>query len=296
MQDQTPVEPTETPNEQPNPEQPLQEQPVAEVPAEEPAQAEPAPEQPEAASQPTQVTPEVSPAEDDSIDIPSFEAARQYWQQQNQQQAQFQQQQQVQQAPQQPQQAQMPQPNVAAPLNVSDFTDQYGNVDMQKFSTAMATRDSQIADLVTQRAVAQATQMADQRFVQAKQEERLWEKAFSKYPELKDNKELRDTVHNYWMGTAGVGQTPSTPLKAAERIMKYVGQAKQQGIQDATQSVKIQASAHLEDANTTPPNQESVRKSELLGKVGSKDRKEARGAREDLVKEWIKSGNIKLPS
>lgn len=81
---------------------------------------------------------------------------------------------------------------------------------------------------------------AQQAYAEQRAEEKGWEKAYEKYPELKTNKELRDLVHRTRLGEVtdmlGRTQDPSsvklpTPAQIADRFFKYIGNAKQEGLQ-----------------------------------------------------------------
>jgi hypothetical protein len=269
-------------------------EPTNEAPPQAPEQpAEPQEPAPEAAPEPSQVTPEATPQpapqepapqpeeEDDDLDpIPSFNIPHQP------------------EPPVAPQQTPTPQNQSQVQpvpqLNPQDFADDYGNVDMAKFSQAMQARDAALAQQVAQSVSQNVLQQTTQLNLAMRQEERLWKKAEEAYPDLNGNKELRDMVHNLRVNYVERG-SKMTPKQAADKIFKYVKGAKEQATQDATQTVRVQASAHLESAGNTA-SQETLQTRDNISQIGHHDRRTARNARENTLKDWIKSGKIQLPS
>lgn len=206
----------------------------------------------------------------------------------------------------QPVQPQYQQPQYQQPaqqgvpqLNPQDFADEYGNVDVAKFTQAMQARDAalaqQVAQAVSQQVLQQSSQQTSQQLLAMRQEERAWQKAETKYPELKNNKELRDLVHNTRINYLDKGSRMS-PSQAADKLFKFIQGAEQRGQAQATETVRVQAvTTHLETASNTA-SESAVRARENATRIGSSNRREARAAREDLIKDWIKNNQIQLPS
>jgi len=118
-----------------------------------------------------------------------------------------------------------------------------------------------LASQINQR-IAQAEQnaaaRAQQLYAEQESEKRQWDKAYEKYPDLKNNKEMRDLVHNARLGKVtellSSNSDPSsiklpTPAQVADNLFKYVGQAKTEGMQQANQNTQVQKSGVLETAS-----------------------------------------------
>ena len=267
---------------------------VTETPAE-PVQAI----EPEPATQTVeevvQTTETIEVEEDDEESIPTFYNP---YQTQDAQSPQVQEYQQTQQ--QQPQtQQQAPQ---LPSLDPTQFTDEYGNVDMAKFSQAMAQRDqalvAQVASTLqadsqqtTRQVLEQAAQISTQKVMEARAEERAWERTFEKYPQVKANKDLRDQVHKMRLGeVASTGKNVS-PVKVADRLFKVIASAREEGVKQATQTVTIQSSAHLETSNNTA-SEKGLKAQKDWTNIGSRDRRESDSARTSLLKQMLADGQI----
>lgn len=249
---------------------------------------EPAPETPQQAtveqpSEPAQAPVEqpapVEEPDDDESDIPTFA-----------------------QRPQQPSQTPQtpaPAPIEVKPLDPKDFSNDVGEIDTNAFAQAMQTRDEQLRQAmvqdITQQLIPslqqQIGQVSAQQVTAVKREERQWEQAFKKYPEIQENKELRDTVHQYRIGVLQTQGVEITPRQAADRVLKFSSQAKQQGAKEATQSVRIQASGHLETADNTASDR-GLKQQQTLREIDSRDRRVATQAREDTLKDMLAKGLI----
>jgi len=243
------------------------------------------------------VTPEIE--EEDELDIPTFYNP---WAQQPS-------------APQQQEQPQQPQvqappqvPTPAAPasLDPTQFTDQYGNVDMAKFTQAMQLRDQALVAQVQQsvtanyqtdyqavlkQAVEQASQTATQQVMAAKTEERAWERTFDKYPQVKQNKDLRDQIHKMRMGEVAITGKNVSPVKIAERYFAQMALARNEGVRQATTQTEVQAVAHLETASNTASDK-GLKAQTDWGKIDSRDRRESTAARESLLKQMLADGKL----
>jgi hypothetical protein len=263
---------------------------VTETPAE-PVQAiepEPATQTVEEVVQPTET---IEVEEDDEDNIPTF-----YNPYQTQESPQVQEYQQTQQPQTQQQAPQLP------TLDPTQFTDEYGNVDMAKFSQAMANRDqalvAQVASTLqadsqqtTRQVLEQAAQISTQKVMEARAEERAWERTFEKYPQVKANKDLRDQVHKMRLGeVASTGKNVS-PVKVADRLFKVIASAREEGVKQATQTVTIQSSAHLETSNNTA-SEKGLKAQKDWTNIGSRDRRESDSARTALLKQMLADGQI----
>lgn len=203
--------------------------------------------------------------------------------------------------------AQVPAPQQQlAPLNPSQFTDQYGNVDMARFSEAMNVRDQQLAQQVAQsvaqnfsgqqntflqQAAEQANQLATQRVLEAQAEDRAWRRTIEKYPEVGTNKDLRDQIQKMRLGEVATQQKNVSPVKVADRFFKLIGQAREEGVKQATQTVRTQSSAHLETANNTA-SEKGLKSQQDWSKIDSRDRRESDTARKALLKQLLADGKI----
>lgn len=71
-----------------------------------------------------------------------------------------------------------------------------------------------------------------------------WNDVFTKYPEIKDNASLRDTIHNIRMGAFSRGQSLS-PLQVADGLIASLHAEYKKGINDNQVTTTIQASQPL---------------------------------------------------
>lgn len=174
-----------------------------------------------------------------------------------------------------------------APFDISKLPqDEDGNVDPAAFQTALG-------EYIAAEASRQAQTGTNQLRMEM-QYEREWNKAVSKFPELKTDKELRQLVQDQWM--AGVllndGTGYKSPEKVASRFQKLRGSAKQEGIKSATETVRVQASAHLESSATTAAPKASGAASAKERINNATSRAELDAANLDYLKELIRSGDI----
>ena len=159
-------------------------------------------------------------------------------------------------------------------------------------------RDPENPDYVDPQAYAQAIQQqaieaARREIAEQRQEEKLWDKATEAYPELKENKDLRDLVYNSRMGEMIAGRNPS-PKAVADRLFKHIQSARQSGVQQAQTNVTVQESARLETSNTRS-NDNAVDRSGLMGQLSSYDARTKDAAVDALLKDMFDSGDLKLP-
>lgn len=161
-----------------------------------------------------------------------------------------------------------------------------GNIDPNAFATAINQQISQATVLARQEARIEAQEQI--------KEQKLWEQAENTYPELKQDKELRDMVKNArwgeWVSTNG--QKNPSPKQIADKIFNKIGQAKKMGVEQAQNNVRIQESAVLETASNTAT---ATPQSELRTRVASANSSRQRDtATTELLKNLIESGDIKI--
>lgn len=171
------------------------------------------------------------------------------------------------------------------PIDFSQLqADENGLID----PNALAGTINQSIAAAEQRAVAQATQA----FQEQRVEEKQWEKAYDKYPELKTNKELRDLVHNSRLGevTNLLSKTQDTssvklptPAQIADKLFKHMGTAKTEGMKQATENVVVQNSAHVETAGRRTDDTADNR-SKLFQNINNPNKEVARKSRQELLK------------
>lgn len=277
------TEPQAQPDEQPQP---------AEAVTPESQTTEPVTEAPQ--PEPAQPVVQVDDEDDDYPDIPTFVPY-------TAPEAPVQQPQQYEQVPSQ----QVPQQQLTS-LDPSQFTDQYGNVDMARFTQAMRSRDEAIVGQVTsnltqrftgdftqmaQRITQQAEAVATRQIMAAETEKRGWERTFAKYPQVKENKELRDQIHKMRLGEVAVTGKPISPVKMADRYFSHIAQAREDGVKQAVETTRVQATAHLETADNTASDK-GLKTRQNWERVGSRDRREANNARTDILKQLIADGKL----
>lgn len=123
---------------------------------------------------------------------------------------------------------------------------------------------------------AQAREQARAEFAEQRREEKLWQDAEKAHPELADNKELRELVHNSRLGSlqaqlaSGV-QAPKiqTPKQIADKIFGQISSAKKEGYTQAQTNVEVQEGAHLETSNVTSQSTADSTPVGLVDKLGS---------------------------
>jgi len=161
-----------------------------------------------------------------------------------------------------------------------------GNIDPNAFAAAINQQITQATEVARQQARMEAQEQI--------KEQKLWEQAENSYPELKQDKELRDMVKNArwgeWVATNGA-KNPS-PKAIADKIFNKIGKAKQMGVEQAQNNVRIQESAVLETASNTAT---ATPQSELRTRVASANSREQKDtATTELLKTLIDSGDIKI--
>jgi hypothetical protein len=170
------------------------------------------------------------------------------------------------------------QPIPPAPVDVNSLpTNPDGTIDPEVFANAVYSQALQAAN-------AQAQQTVQEQL----QEQKLWQQAEKSYPELAENKELRNMVHNTRLGemAASLGEKNPTPKQVADKLFKQINSAKASGVEQATNNVRVQESATLESAsNVKPDNRDQVYGAALSGDDN---------ARQEYIKNLIDSGQIVL--
>lgn len=156
--------------------------------------------------------------------------------------------------------------------------DEDGNVDANALAQAIAQRDqallSQAANMV---------QQAEER----REEEKLWNKAFEAHPELRSDKALAEEVNALRFGlfakdiNSGKQSRMLSPTQAYQRLNKRFAQAEAKGVQQATESVKVQESVYTQP--TANAGSASADDSDLFRKMRSPNRAEADAAADAIL-------------
>jgi len=116
-------------------------------------------------------------------------------------------------------------------------------------------------------------------------ERKAWDAVENKYPELKEDKELKDLLHS--QRVADVAQGGRGDLnKVAERLFNKLNGYKAQGKVQAQVSEKVQKSAGL--AKSTANSVESTGDSELIERMSRGDQ----SARDSLIEQWLNEGKL----
>lgn len=115
-------------------------------------------------------------------------------------------------------------------------------------------------------------------------EAKAWEKIEQKYPQVKNDKELREIILNQRVANAYKGQNVALP-KIADSIMSRFTTAKSEGRAEASVSRKIQKAASLE---TSTANQGDSKQNDTWDRISNGDTRAA----DDLFSQWIKEGKI----
>lgn len=138
--------------------------------------------------------------------------------------------------------------------------------------------------------VQSAQYQSAKQFAELREEDRQWSKVYEKYPEVRENKKLRDLVHKQRLGNITAGGKNDV-VKAAKEIFALRSEGLTEGKKSAQQSITRQKSADLETAST-PTDTTSSRREELSILMTSRSRRVAEGARQQLLKDLIERGEI----
>ena len=184
----------------------------------------------------------------------------------------------------------MPNFGQTAELPPFDWTqlpqDDEGNIDPNTFAAAINQQITQATEVARQQARMEAQEQI--------KEQKLWEQAENAYPELKQDKELRDMVKNArwgeWVATNGA-KNPS-PKAIADKIFNKIGQARKMGVEQAQNNVRVQESAVLETASNTASATPAQDLQTRVATATTREQKDS--ATSELLKTLIDSGDIKI--
>lgn len=143
-----------------------------------------------------------------------------------------------------------------------------------------------------------AAARANRSFQEQRAEEKAWDKAFQKYPDLKSNKELRDLVQNARIGeiTSMFNKTTDaealkqiklpSPGQMADRLFKHMGTAKAEGIKQANENTVVQQSAHIETSGRRTDDSADSR-TRAFQNINNPNKEVAKQARQELLKNML---------
>lgn len=100
--------------------------------------------------------------------------------------------------------------------------------------------------------IEQARQELQKEQVVQAAEARAWQDVFTKYPEVLEDKNLRDTIHNIRMGEYSRGQSRS-PLEVADQLVGALHSRYVKGINDTNVQTHIQESQPLNGGGQPQP-------------------------------------------
>lgn len=125
----------------------------------------------------------------------------------------------------------------------------------------------------------------EQRLKFQESERKLWSQVENKYPEIKEDSELRDMLNAQRIAdvtNGGKGDLNSLADKFIGKLQNYQNKGKAQ----AQVSEKVQKSASLE--SSTANNVSSSKDNDLMERMSNGDK----NARDQLISEWLSSGKI----
>lgn len=170
------------------------------------------------------------------------------------------------------------------PFTVEDLkTDAEGNVDLAALMDSFNQRLNQ----VQQGTVSQTQQMVEVRD-RYKSE---WDKAEAKYPELKDNQQLKEIVYARHADALERQGKWKSPLKAADEIISLIKGAETKGIETAQKNVEVQKSASLETSSSSSAPSSTV-SSDMQARLNSTDPTVASAARREVIAQRIRDGKL----
>jgi hypothetical protein len=135
---------------------------------------------------------------------------------------------------------------------------------------------NQVAAQIEQRVLQQVTFQ--------RQEARAWDKIETKYPELRQDKGLREMILNQRIAEAVTGKSGNLN-KIADGVMSRLKTAKSEGRADANISKKVQKAASLE---TTSDNQGPQKSNGVMDRIANGDQT----ATTELLNQWITEGKL----
>lgn len=125
----------------------------------------------------------------------------------------------------------------------------------------------------------------EQRLKFQESERKLWSNIEKKYPEIKEDGELRDILNNQRIADVASGGKGDLN-KIADKLLGKIQSYQQKGKAQAQVSEKIQKSAALE--STTANTADTNRDGDLMDRMRRGDQQ----ARDQLISEWLASGKI----
>ena len=159
--------------------------------------------------------------------------------------------------------------------------DENGNIDTHALADAIQGQNKAV--------LAQAARMV-QEVEERRTEERLWQKARDKYPELKSDKELAKEVNAFRFGVFanevqdGKQARMMTPSQAFDRMNKRFSAYQAAGVKQATENVKVQESAYIEPTQNASKDPAESSKEKLFIQMRSYDKAEREAATDALLK------------
>lgn len=128
-------------------------------------------------------------------------------------------------------------------------------------------------------------QEVEQKLQFQEQERRAWEAIESKYPEVKNDKELRDLIDAQRFADVAKGGAGNLS-KIAQNVVGKMKSYQQQGKVQAQVSEKVQKSAGLQTA--TANNVDTNKDSDLIERMSRGDQ----SAQEELISSWLADGKL----
>jgi len=185
----------------------------------------------------------------------------------------------------------IPPAQTAPIIDPKAFADEQGYVDVNKLTNAINTAIQGVQQT--------ASVTAQRELAAQKSEERLWNSAIDKYPELKTDRTLRDFVQQARIGKTTeayrtAGNDPQrlqavripTPTQIASELFKRIGQAKSEGVKAATETTEIAQTNVLPTSGTAAPT--TTKREELFQKIRDpRDRLGAEKAQTELLKDLL---------
>lgn len=170
-----------------------------------------------------------------------------------------------------------------SPVDINQLPmDAEGNIDPNAFAQA-----------IYQQAQNAAVAQARQEVAEQLREQKLWEQAEKAHPELREDRAIREMVKNARLGemAASLGQKNPTPKQIADKLFSRVNSAKQQGVTQAQENVRIQESATLETASNVAKTDkvETIRSAMQSG-----DARVREDANRAYLRHLIDSGDIAI--
>lgn len=122
--------------------------------------------------------------------------------------------------------------------------------ELEKDDKALEKFFGELVDTAVKKAVNEGQKQTTIREAEAK----AWDEAFTKYPEIKDAKGLRDTIHNIRIGAYQRGQALS-PVQVADQLIGELHAQYKKGVNDTNVQTTVRASQPLGGGTQTPQTQ-----------------------------------------